>query len=320
MTRITGYVAATRRQGHLGVHSADHVNLCVPDLSVAEEFYSSFGLDVREEGSGLGLYTFGNDHRWGSVSEGPHKKLNYLSFGAFEDDIPKFKACLQDNNIKQIDAPAGMESDGVWFRNFEGTLFEIRVAPKTSPSTKSTIDNTSCSPGTMGACNRSQAPRVRPRRLAHILVFTSDVEQAINFYTRIIGLRVSDRSGDGVAFLHGIHGSDHHLIAIAKSSAPGLHHLSWDLNSINEIGMGAMHMADKGHTRGWGLGRHVLGSNYFHYIRDPWGSYSEYSSDIDYIPHDMEWEEVDNPPEDSFYLWGPTPPEDFVHNYESEDG
>ena len=24
----------------------------------------------------------------------------------------------------------------------------------------------------------------------------------------------------------------------------------------------------------------------------------------------------DHPPEDSFYMWGPNPPEDFAHNYE----
>jgi hypothetical protein len=33
--------------------------------------------------------------------------------------------------------------------------------------------------------------------------------------------RLSDRSGDGIAFLHGIHGSHHHMIAFVKSSAPG---------------------------------------------------------------------------------------------------
>ena len=56
------------------------------------------------------------------------------------------------------------------------------------------------------------------------------------------------------------------------------------MSGIDDIGLGAMHMAGKGHSAGWGLGRHVLGSNYFHYVRDPWGSYAEYSCDIDYIP------------------------------------
>ena len=79
-----------------------------------------------------------------------------------------------------------------------------------------------------------------------------------------------------------------------------------------------MHMADKGFTKGWGLGRHVLGSNYFHYVGDPWGSYSEYSADIDYITLTHDWEAADHDPEDSFYLWGPELPEGFVHNFEGE--
>jgi hypothetical protein len=76
-------------------------------------------------------------------------------------------------------------------------------------------------------------------------------------------------------------------------------------------------MQDAGYERGWGVGRHVLGSNYFYYARDPWGSYAEYSFDIDYIPEGTEWEPTSPHEDNSFYLWGPTPPEDFTHNYEA---
>ena len=79
-------------------------------------------------------------------------------------------------------------------------------------------------------------------------------------------------------------------------------------------------MADKGYSKGWGLGRHVLGSNYFHYVQDPWGSYAEYSCDMDYIPPGSDWEAGDFGAEDAFYVWGPTPPEDFTKNKELMDG
>ena len=66
-------------------------------------------------------------------------------------------------------------------------------------------------------------------------LFTRDVENAVQLYTRTLGLRLSDRYGEGIAFLHGIlDGSDHHMIAFVKSSAPGLHHLSWDVGSVDE--------------------------------------------------------------------------------------
>ena len=112
--------------------------------------------------------------------------------------------------------------------------------------------------------------------------------------------------------MHGIHGSDHHMIALAKSGGPGLHHLSWDVASINEVGLGAMQMADKGYSAGWGLGRHVLGSNYFHYVRDPWGSWCSTRQISTTSPPIMTGRAEIIRRRDSFYLWGPTPPSDFV--------
>jgi len=54
---------------------------------------------------------------------------------------------------------------------------------------------------------------------------------------------------------------------------------------------------------GWGLGRHVMGSNYCHYVRDPWGSYA---NTIDHRIHsgDPRVEGADHPGEDFLYGWG----------------
>jgi len=306
-----------RRPGELGVHSLDRFNFAVPDVEAARKFYTSFGLDVRAQGNALHIHTHDHPHRWGSVIEGPKKKLQFISFGAFDDDLPRFRERLDDLRVARIDPPSGIESNGLWFRDPDGTPIEIRVAEKCTPNEKSGTEAI-CSPGGVaGAPSCSGKPVVRPRRMAHMLVFTRDIPATIKFYGEVLGLRLSDRSGDMIAFMHGIHVSDHHMIAFVKSEAPGLHHLSWDVPSINDIGLGAMQMADKGFVAGWGLGRHVLGSNYFHYVRDPWGSYAEYSSDIDYIPLDHDWKSGDHPPEDSFYVWGPTPPADFAFNHEA---
>ena len=192
-------------------------------------------------------------------------------------------------------------------RDPAGLLVEVKVAAKTSPARKMGGTWSSCAEGVAGAPPRRDAPLVRPRRLSHVLVFTTDIDNAIDFYTRNLGLRLSDRS-DLVAFMHAIHGSDHHILAFAQSTAPGLHHCSWDMNSIDDIGLGAMTMAAKGHVRGWGLGRHVLGSNYFHYVQDPWGSFAEYSCDIDYIPAMQPWDAKYHEPEDSSICGVPSRP------------
>lgn len=317
MTQIRGFIPATRRPDALGVHSLDYFNLAVPDLEEARQFYAKFGLDVREEQGGLGLYTFDHPHRWGLLSEGNRKKLGHLSFGIFEDDVPRFRERLQQAGIERLDPPPGFESNGIWFKDCNGLLLELRVAEKSSPNAKSPTEHLIAGPGQRGAPIRGTTPPARPRRLAHMLIFVRDVPESIEFYTRVLGMRLSDESGGVVAFMHGVHGSDHHMVAFAKSSAPGLHHCSWDMPSIQDLGLGAMHMADSGFAEGWGLGRHVLGSNYFHYIRDPWGSYAEYSCDIDYIPCEMDWQGESHPLENSFYLWGPEPPKDFAFNHEA---
>ena len=317
MTAIKNGMPHSNKPGELGVHSLDSFSLMVPHLATAEAFYKTFGLDVRHEGESLGLYTFGSTHRWASLREGGRKKLSFLSFGVFEHDFEPIKRRAEGRGVRLLDPPPGFDSNGIWFHDCAGMLIEVKVADKTSPDKKMPFNMESAPAGIAAAPQRSNAARVQPRRLAHILVFTTDVSKAIDFYGSVLGLRLSDRSGDDVCFMHGIHGSDHHLLAFARSSAPGLHHCSWDVDSVNEIGIGAMHMADKGFQKGWGLGRHVLGSNYFHYVRDPWGSYSEYSSDIDYIPKACEWRSGDYPSEDSIYLWGPKIPDDFIVNHEA---
>jgi catechol 2,3-dioxygenase len=106
-------------------------------------------------------------------------------------------------------------------------------------------------------------------------------------------------------------------VALLASSAPGFHHGSFQVGSVDEIATGAVRMADRGWQPGWGLGRHVIGSNFFYYIRDPWGSFAEYYYDLDCIPEDCAWVARDFPPEDSLYLWGPPVPADFGENKET---
>ncbi len=318
MTAMQGYIAPRKRPGEVGVHSLDQFALTVPDLEVARRFYSSFGLGVREEGNALGMYIEGAPHRWGTIGEGPRKKLAHISFGLFEEDLAPFRKRLQDQGVVELDPPAGSQSNGVWFRDVDDNLIEVRVAEKSSPNEKSSVWISSAPGGARGAPGRSAAPSVKPRRFAHLLLFTPDVAKAIAFYSRVLGMRLSDRSGDIIAFMHGIHGSDHHMVAFAKSDAPGHHHFSWDVGSVMDIGLGAKQMLEAGFAKGWGLGRHVLGSNYFHYVQDPWGSYCEYSCDIDYVPVDCDWDAGDHLPEDSLYVWGPDMPPEFIENAEAK--
>lgn len=323
MTAITGRIGINKRPGELGVHSLSEFNITVPDLAKAQHFYESFGLDVRDEGNTLGLYTFGTAHRWGVLGEGPLKKINVLSYGVFEEDFEPMKARIEGQGVKLRDAPPGYASNGIWFQDNNGFNIELKIAEKTSPDSKmpfGAMDATGPA-DSMNSWGRKVKPQVRPHRFAHMLAFVPSIPETIDFYSRTLGMRLSDRTGDIIAFMHGIHGSDHHMFAFVTSGGrpPGLHHLSWDIGSINGIGLGAMQMADKGYAKGFGLGRHVLGSNYFHYVQDPTGTWCEYSADIDYISRDHDWQAQDHPEEDGVYIWGPPemPPE-FLHNFDAD--
>ena len=54
MTQMGRFIPPDAQPGELGVHSVDHFSLNVPDLSVADHFYKSFGMDVQAESAKLG--------------------------------------------------------------------------------------------------------------------------------------------------------------------------------------------------------------------------------------------------------------------------
>ncbi|WP_394791145.1 VOC family protein [Rhodoferax sp.] len=298
----------------LAVHSVHEFVFSVPDLEQARHFYTSFGLEVRDEGEGLALYTQDHPHRWARILPGATKRLLWVTYGVYAADIARFEQDLAARNIPRISPCEG--AGGVWIKGPDQLPLQIVVAEKSSPS----APVPSVYPPATGAAgrapNRSAIQKIAPLHLSHILMFSANVLDAVQFYTTVLGLRLSDSSGPVIGFLHSPHGSDHHLIALALSGGCGLHHSSWTVPSLDAVGLGSQQMAQAGYAQGWGLGRHVLGSNYFRYVRDPWGGYAEYSFDIDFIPAGMEWPSADHPIEDSLYTWGPPPPDDFVTNFE----
>jgi catechol 2,3-dioxygenase len=76
------------------------------------------------------------------------------------------------------------------------------------------------------------------------------------------------------------------MLAFAKSDSPGLTiELGHREHRRGRLGMQQMAIAAR---HGWGVGRRVISSNYFRYVRDI-GQLRQYSYDIDFIPADVEW-------------------------------
>jgi catechol 2,3-dioxygenase-like lactoylglutathione lyase family enzyme len=299
------------------VHSVHRFTFTVPDLAEAERFYTCFGLDVRRDGERLLLRTFGHPHVWAHVLEGgERKRLQYVAYGIHAEDVETFAERIAVQGRAGEPHPLAQEP-GLWLRDPDGLALQLVVAPKVSPSAPSVPrPPVPAVPGQGQASPRSRLGPVRPRYLSHILQFTPDVPGMLAFCSSMLGLRLSDRSGDVIAFLHTPHGSDHHLVAFAKSHGPGLHHSSWDVPGLDEVGQGMDQMRSAGYGDGWGVGRHVLGSNYFNYVQDPWGSFCEYSAGIDHVPAGLDWPAADHPAEDALFVWGPAVPTHFITNHE----
>lgn len=306
-------------ESRYGIHSVDHFALEVPSLQEAETFFTAFGLRVdRQENLGhVRLRASASDHVWARIYAGRTKRMAYLSLTCHANEYDGMVEQLLRKGVRLVTSGVYVSTVGAWFEDNEGNLLQLKPGPKLTPCGPSPQKSTSRPAGSRAVLGRNATGPVYPQRLSHLLMFTSNINQSIAFYRDVLGLRLSDRSHDAVAFMHARHGSDHHLIAFAQSHAKGWHHSSWDMANLDEVGRGGEQMRKAGFTKGWGTGRHVLGSNYFHYVRDPWGSFAEYSADIDYIAAGDLWPAGNFPPEDSLYLWGPELPPYFIENTEA---
>ena len=60
------------------------------------------------------------------------------------------------------------------------------------------------------------------------------------------------------------------------------------------------------------LGRHHAGSNFFWYLKDPAGNFSEYYSDMDTIIDGQLWTSELLEGAKGLFSWGPPPPPSFL--------
>jgi catechol 2,3-dioxygenase len=131
----------------------------------------------------------------------------------------------------------------------------------------------------------------RPRKLGHLVLFVRDLERSVAFYRDIVGLEVSDRIEDQMAFLRC--GADHHDVALAQIprdaphindiyywSRPGLEHFAYELGSLEEIEAAAVFLKEQGVEIVRGIGKHGPGENLFLVFKDPDGNHVEFYAEM----------------------------------------
>ncbi|MBM4439936.1 MAG: VOC family protein [Candidatus Rokubacteria bacterium] len=302
----------------MAVKALLHYALEIPDQTVGEKFYTSFGLvgsSGRDDAVHLRPARLARDTV--QLYGGPKKRLHHVAWGAPGAEFAATQESIRRAGVKETDPPRGLEG-GIWLRDPDGNLLNVRDEAAPAPPADPPLRLNS--PGHAQRLGERGYPvagtKAAPRRLGHVLLFTPDMERQLDFYTRVLGMKLSDRSQKIVGFMRCT--TDHHNLAFLSSSGPGFHHGSFEVGNVDEIAMGALRMQEAGYQPAWGIGRHVIGSNFFWYMRDPWGSFAEYFHDIDVIPESCAWEARDFPPEEALYSWGPPVPDDFGLNREIE--
>lgn len=296
------------------LHSFGHA---VPDLAVAEQYYAQFGLATTVRDNSLVVSCTGRDQDQILVTEAARKRLGWVAFTVAPGSLAEMTRALESGGNRQIDGPQ-VGGDGNWFADPDGMPVRLSEAPVAEwrdyePRTWN-MNGTSARVDDPRWLEVRDAPPPQPRRLGHVIKYCPDLDQAESFYVGALGLRLSDSLTGRVSFWNCGTG-DHHIFGVSASPGPGLHHSSFEVADFDEIATGACHMADCGHREQWGLGRHTFGSNLFVYVKDPWGSWTEYFSDIDQVTSDWQgrkWE----PAEAGSAVWSPPMPGDFHLNTE----
>ena len=167
---------------------------------------------------------------------------------------------------------------------------------------------------------------VKPLRIDHFNMFSSDVDASVAFYNDI-GFRVTEYTDDDesgrcwAAWMHRKGGV--HDVAFTNGLGPRLHHTAfWVPTPLNIIDL-----LDLMSTTGWvanierGPGRHGISNAFFLYVRDPDGHRIEiYCSDYQTVDPDLEpirWSLTD-PQRQT--LWGAAAPRSWFEEGSAFEG
>lgn len=291
----------------LPLHRLTRITLAVHDLASAVEFYRDFGL--THEGQGR-FSTVDGGEQLRLVQE-RRRRLVELGIAVDDpDDLDRLSRSLERAGYHHIRTANAIELQD------PGTKLKVTVeiAPRLAQPEVATP--TMNGPAYVARPNERAAGAfrddpVRPRRLGHVVLGSTDLEGSYRLFVDTIGFKISDEVGGRARFLRC--SQDHHNLFLQAAPIDFLHHTSWEVDDVDEIGRGASTMLKKDPTRHvWGLGRHNVGSNFFWYLRDPSGNFAEYYSDLDVIVEDELWEpSVFDPAEHPIKAWGPRHPRGF---------
>ena len=291
----------------MGLHGLLSVTIGVPNVAETAAYYADFGLAPA-------------DDNWFSTTDGgrqlyieyaPTRRLLELRVAADDtDDLARIAASLDRIAVPTSRTDAALETA----EPATGMRVRLEVAPRL---VQGLVAATSYNgPGRVErqdarAPGFGRAGQVRPRKLGHAVIGSTDPDASAAFFTDGLGFKVSDRIKGAGSFMRC--STDHHNVLVLGAPVNFLHHTSWQVDDVDEVGRGAFAMLEGNPERHvWGLGRHYAGSNFFYYLKDPAGNFSEYYSDMDCIVDDQLWTPEDLEGARGLFAWGPPVPPSFL--------
>lgn len=249
------------------------VALRTPQAARAAEFYEHvWGLERVDGDRGVSwLRGTGEEHHILEVREGDQNALGKIAFSVgSRSEVDDAARRLSAAGVKLIAEPGRLDQAGagygVRFADPENRLVEISAEVE-AVVWKDTF---------------GRAPI--PRKLAHIVLNTIDIDAAAEFYTTVLGMRISDWSEHQMVFLRV--NRDHHVIAFNQADWTSLNHVAYELPSLDHFMRGIGRLKYHGLSPMWGPGRHGPGDNTFSYFTDPAGLVCEYTSEVQQIEED----------------------------------
>jgi len=296
----------------MGMHRLTGITMGVPDVAETAAYYAEFGLTPTTDiTGGAARFSTRDGGEQLTIKQTPFRRMLELGVGVDDaDDLDRVASSLRRLEIAFDRGDAGISATDVG----TGVRVNVSIASRieSEPATVPVYNQ----PGRPARVNErsdgvTREGPVKPRKLGHAVLGTTDYEASERFFVQGIGFKVSDLVSDVAAFIRC--STDHHNVLIQRAPVPFLHHTSWIVDDVDEVGRGAKAMLEADPNRHvWGLGRHAVGSNFFWYLRDPAGNFSEYSSDIDCIVDDALWKPEVWEGMRSVYEWGPPPPPSFL--------
>lgn len=277
----------------ISIRRIDHVALRVADLEEAAARWAiQFGLTRDADGDGRALLRCDDEPYSLELIEAADPGHDHTAFELRRScTIDAAKAHLEACGVAYDEREnslflADHEDNGVQLMPYrEGIVWPAHVRPTTT------------------------LPGEHPRKLGHVNFLTARFTEGVDFYTRVLGMRVTDYLGDAGVWFHV--NADHHVVALVDKGYSHFHHLAFDLVDIGQMRLALDHLGRHGRWLGWGPARHGVGGNIASYVR-----IVEEECFVElYV--DMEQLDVDHQPrrypDDRFSsnTWGPLPPRSY---------